>query len=257
MVYPTSADAEGPCEGGDGDEYSATDTGAANWFHIGDCGSEKSYAVDPDRTYRIVAYADDCSLDQAAFAIEERDGDGWRVAREVGPTDVSTSTSDSVDDRLFGDAGDIGIRLRTGPTHELLYSPEGSQIRLRSLGDLCNPGAYVTMYEYPLLARSTATSVGPEAYTTGNVPGVTLHRNQDLPPDYDRYADVPGNEYRFEYEGAGSQSVVLHKRDETENPENRPCVLYWFELSSQFLTARTDSPPRASRSGRTATGRTS
>lgn len=177
MVYPTSADAEGPCEGGDGDEYSTTDAGAANWFHIGDCGSEKSYAVDPDRTYRIVAYADDCSLDQAAFAIEEQDDDGWRVAREVGPTDVSTSTSDSVDDRLFGDAGDIGIRLRTEPTHELLYSPEGSQIRLRSLGDLCNPGAYVTMYEYPLLARSTATSVGPEAYMTGNVPGVTLRRN--------------------------------------------------------------------------------
>lgn len=249
VVYPIATDAGDHCLGADDEEYDAVGSGAANWFHVGDCGSWKEYAVDPGVTYRVVAYVDEC-FDEASFVIEEENGGDWETVRTV-ESDVSSATTDQIDERSFVDnADDMGIRLRAEPTHEVIHSPDSTKMRIRSTADWDDenePGSYVTVYEWPLLARSSSKSVGPEPFTVTNVPGHARPRDNDeyLDTDHELYVERSNGQtghYRFEYEGWGSQSVVLLKREVTQIPEHEPWVLYWFELTSQFTTVRTDSP---------------
>lgn len=252
VVYPIATDADDHCLGADDEEYDAVGSGAANWFHVGDCGSWKEYAVDPGVTYRVVAYVDEC-FDEAAFVIEEERGDSWETVRTV-ESDVSSTTNDQIDDRSFVDnAEDMGIRLRAEPTHEVIHSPDSTKMRIRSTADWDDenePGSYVTVYEWPLLAQSSSKNIGPEAYKVDTLPGNARPRDNDgyLDTDHELYVDrKPNRAYRFEYEGWGSQSVVLLKRDVTKVPQNEPWVVYWFEVTSQFTTVRTDSPANPDR----------
>lgn len=249
VVYPIATDAGDHCLGADDEEYDTVGSGAANWFHVGDCGSWKEYAVDPGLTYRVVAYVDEC-FDEASFVIEEEHGGGWEPVRTV-ESDVSSTTNDQINERSFVDnAEEMGIRLRAEPTHEVIHSPDSTKMRIRSTADWDGenePGSYVTVYEWPLLSRSSTKSVGPEPFTVSNVPGHARPRDDTdyFDTDHELYVERPNEQvghYRFEYEGWGSQSVVLLKREVTQIPENEPWVIYWFELTSQFTTVRTDSP---------------
>ncbi len=124
-LWPTGADTS-VCRDGLGGIYMPIGVTAASWFQYGDCGTWKTYQVQPGALVRLVARTDAgthcpaCQFDSVVYLIEDYYNNRWNG----GP---------------FVDAA-------SNPDKEIVieYTPTGNQIMIRSLNKF-----YMEVYSKP------------------------------------------------------------------------------------------------------------
>ncbi|MCI0440091.1 MAG: hypothetical protein L0177_13320 [Chloroflexi bacterium] len=124
-LWPTGADTS-VCRDGLGAIYMPIGVTAASWFQYGDCGTWKTYQVEPGTLVRLVARTDAgthcpaCQLESVVYVIEDYYNNLWNG----GPFVDATSNPDK----------EIVIE----------YTPTGNQIMIRSLSKF-----YLEVYAIP------------------------------------------------------------------------------------------------------------